>query len=98
MRERPYIASEWPGPLFLRVDQPSGNALSSGISGEAPAAIYGSDPAAFGRQTFGAWTSAEQPDAPVQNAGVLSYLKTAGIGVVVGIIILAIGLYVIVRE
>lgn len=77
------------GASFLNVTIPGRNALTSGITGDVPATVYGTDPASYAREAL------------FPGEGVVDKLKGAGkavAGSLLALIIIALGIWVIIKQ
>jgi hypothetical protein len=92
------------GPMFLNAEWPYVNALTSGVTGQPPSAVYGTDPVDYARDTLSAWD--EQAAAnliPRYRAapGTLPSFLPSGksvAGFLVALLVLAFGLWVLVKQ
>ena len=90
------------GPLFVNAEWPYGNSLASGITGAPPASLYGTDPAGYARQTASAWEEqVAKPRLTIPGVPIIGGLLPAPenvVGFIVGLLVLAFGLWVVVKQ
>lgn len=89
------------GAYFMNTRFPNVNDLTAGIMGDQPATIYGTDPAGFAADTLAAYgpQNAAMPGISSSLTGIdWEKVRRTTIYLIVGVLLLALGAWVLVKQ